>query len=116
MKLSDLKTGWRVELRNGDTYIVLRNCATDYYGHQDIMFVNIDRSGSIIGDDYSEDIMTHFNDYDYDIMRVYKTDVDARVFNKNHKGTLVWERSLEPKNMTLKEIEDKLGYSVRIVG
>ena len=35
MNLKDLKTGWRVQTRNGDTYVVLRDCETVEYGHQD---------------------------------------------------------------------------------
>lgn len=118
MKLSDLKTGWRVELRDGNTYVVLRDCETSVYGHQDIMFINLNTinfGGYTVGSDYDSKLLN--KEYsDYDIMKVYAMYVDSVAFNKDYMGDLVWERSLEPKDMTLKDIEDKLGYPVRIVG
>lgn len=45
-------------------------------------------------------------------------DVDGNVFCADRKMPLIWEREEQketPKDMTLKEIEDKLGYPVRIV-
>lgn len=118
MKLSDLKTGWRVKLRNGDTYVVLRDCETKKYGHQDVMFINLSNINFgtfAIGSNYDLNFLKT-SDSDFDIMKVYKMFVNGDVFNKHHMGDLVWERSLEPKDMTLKEIEDELGYPVRIVG
>lgn len=114
MTLKDLKTGWRVRTRNGDTYIVLRGCETDDYGHQDVIFADF-YNGFLIGSDYDENLLDT-TDSDYDIIRVYKTKVNGEVINRNYMGDLVWERTDEPKDMTLSEIEDALGYPVRIVG
>lgn len=114
MNLKDLKTGWRVKTRNGNTYVVLRNCETDHYGHQDVMFINLD-DGYVIGSSYDSNLIDHHNS-DYDIMQVYETLVNGKVFDKTRMGELVWERTEEPKDMTLSEIEDALGYPVRIVG
>lgn len=119
MKLTDLKTGWRVELRNGSTCIVLRDCETEQYGNQDIMFISIGNIGFIIGDGYNADMTCSYDEdwsREYDIMKVYSDYVDGGVFDVDRKLPLIWERKEELKDMTLSEIEDKLGYPVRIVG
>lgn len=114
MTVKDLKTGWRIQTRNGDTYVVLRDCETVEYGHQDFIFADF-HYGFVMGSEYDENLLCIDNS-DFDIMQIYKTHVNSNVFNKNYMGQLVWERTEEPKDMTLSEIEDALGYPVRIVG
>lgn len=113
MNLKDLKTGWRVQTRNGDTYVVLRDCETQKYGHQDVLLGGF--SGGFLVGSYYDANLFYKDDYDFDIMKIYETTVRADVFDSNHMGKLVWERTNEPKDMTLSEIERALGYPVRIV-
>ena len=115
MTLKDLKTGWRVRTRNGDMYVVLKDCETMNYGHQDVMFINLNTNGFIVGSVFDSNSLVH-RDFEYNIMQVYETHVNGFVFDKTRLGKLVWERTEEPKDMTLSEIEDALGYPVRIVG
>lgn len=115
MNLKDLKTGWRVKVRNGSTYVVLRDCETQHYGHQDVMFINFD-GGFVIGSSYDDLNLINKNAFGCDIMQVYETHVNGFVFDKTRMGELVWERVEEPKDMTLSEIEDASGHPVRIVG
>lgn len=115
MTLKDLKTGWRVRTRNGDMYVVLKDCETRNYGHQDVMFINLNTNDFIVGSVFDSNSLVH-SDFEYDIMEVYETVVNGLVFDKARLGKLVWERTEEPKDMTLSEIEDALGYPVRIVG
>ena len=115
MNLKDLKTGWRVRTRNGDMYVVLKDCETRNYGHQDVMFINLNTNDFIIGSNFDSNSLVYCN-FEYDIMEVYETVVNGFVFDKTRLGELVWERTEEPKDMTLSEIEEALGYPVRIVG
>lgn len=115
MTLKDLKTGWRVRTRNGNMYVVLRDCETMNYRHQEVMFINLNTTGFMVGSDFDSNNLVH-SDFEYDIMEVYVTVVNGDMFNKHYMGVLVWERTEEPKDITLSEIEDALGYPVRIVG
>ena len=114
MTLKDLKTGWRVQTRNGNMYVVLKDCETMNYGHQDVMFINLNTKGFQIGSNYDKNLHC-IDGSDFDIMQIYETIVNGDMFNKHYMGGLVWKRTDEPKDMTLSEIEDALGYPVRIV-
>jgi hypothetical protein len=95
MNKSDLKTGMRVETREGYVYLVLKDVETKNYGHQNIVFVN---DSFILGDDYNENLIknksTGFSS-NYDIMKVYEIETgssfNSNVLNLNER-ILVWER------------------------
>lgn len=58
-----------------------------------------------------------YTSYEYMIEKVYREASDARYWDLDEKD-LLWEYSEneEIKEMTIKEIEDKLGYKIKIVG
>jgi hypothetical protein len=106
MRKEDLKTGMRVELRNGDIYVVCKNTGTDY---GDILSSN--NTWIELGD-FNEDI-TFKERGSYtsqnDIVKVYKFSgfLDS-------KGELLWEREEEAEEMTMEEICKELGREVKV--
>lgn len=79
MNKSELKTGMRVETREGETYLVIKDIDSRRYGHQDVAFVN----GSFLeGTSFNEDL-THKRDNDYDIVKVFNCykETDTQLIN-----------------------------------
>lgn len=109
MKLDDLKTGMIVTLRNGTSYIVMR----DFIDEGDL-FVSMDENKVIAWcslNDYTTD-MKDKSVNAFDIMRVYR----ARFYGISSKEALIWERKDDYKEVTMQEIEEKFGCKVKIVG
>ena len=116
MKKSDLKTGMIVELSDGEKRLVIANTLLGLKAG----------SGGIamryINDDLTLDSILHG-----DIVKVYSEPQDGRAdyigsdiswFIKNDctkYSRCIWERE-EPKDITVAEIEEILGYKIKIVG
>lgn len=111
MTLDDLKTGMMVMLENGQFFIVMRDFIED---HNDI-FAGLSNDVNI------PNIYIHLSNYNndmtsktaswLDIMRVYQTyEGQIDIMSK-----LLWERK-KYKEVTIKEIEEKFGCKVKIVG
>ena len=106
MNKSDLKTGMRVEHRNGRMSIVV---------------LGIDGGDRIVNersrdglDYYDDNFNNNKNYHEFDFVRIYdKPDyIDIpNLFNIELKGELLWERQ-EPIELTMQEIADKFGVSV----
>ena len=110
MTLNDLKTGMIVEIRNGNSYIVMR----DFIDDGDIiagLSCNNKISDTWISlSSYDKD-MTHSSLPNIDIMSVYA----SSAYSTDTPTKLLWERN-EYKEVTMKEIEEKFGCKVKIVG
>ena len=124
----DIKSGFLVELRNGERLIAARaggNNFTkilvnptsgkwDYLSRWDADSL---RSAYVILDING---FKQRHDSDLDIMKVYglinTTSQYAALFDPDSVAyrTLLWERR-EPVKMTLKQIEEKLGHAVQVV-
>ena len=103
---ADLKTGMRVELRNGQVYIILKDFDTVTYGHQDIFLAR--NSTFMIGSDYSDDLTrSKINKSQYDIISVFDSLSDSWLLDINKKGKLLWQRP-EPITYTVEEAEAAL--------
>ena len=111
MTVDDLKTGMMVMLENGQFFIVMRDFIED---HNDI-FAGLSNDVNI------PNIYIHLSNYNndmtsktaswLDIMRVYQTyEGQIDIMSK-----LLWERK-KYKEVTIKEIEEKFGCKVKIVG
>ena len=112
MTKKDLKSGMIAVLRSGDRYLVLTNCDTKIYGKQD--FCLIRKSDFLTGDRYNDDLINNYdNDKDYDIVKIYNSDVCGITYEMV-LNNLIWERE-NVKEMTVSEIEEKLGYPIKIV-
>lgn len=114
MTKADLKTGMVVELRNGDKFLVMLN--PDCEDRELISFYG----GFMKLNNYDDNLNDNEGDAEYDIIKVYTAETSiCRLFeSSNGKGlrlTLLWERS-EVKEMAIEEIEEQLGYKIKIVG
>ena len=112
----DIKSGYLVELQNGEKYLCVRHDQNKF----EKLLINA-LSGRI--KKISEyDIF--FNNYEsinkeLDIYRIYglSNDINTYVctstlYESDHRP-LLWER--KPVEMTKKQIEEKLGYKIKIV-
>ena len=115
MKKSNLRTGHVVTLRNGDSYMVFRNCM--YHNAKDII-VNKNNSWFYLND-FNEDLT--FNDEEawcikphiWDIVKVETTSHPYALVKEFGTNKTVWKE--ERKKMTVSEIEKILGYKVEII-
>lgn len=93
MTLSELKTGMRVIVRNGNEYIVMRNCYVDIFNDTVNAMVNIHKSDSWLSldKDYDDETMT-CNCSMFDIMQVYTPEnIDAILSKvKVKNGNALW--------------------------
>lgn len=117
MKLSDLKTGMRIVLRNGQELIVLKDVITPN-GKKEDMYVKKD-GGFMAASDYNDDMTRKSADKEWDITKVYEQNngkyLDAVVLSSDIEYfDLIWERT-KAKKMTVSEICKELGYEVEII-
>ena len=108
MKKSDLKTGMIVECNNGDRHIVLLD-ADDAERN----LIDIDKGGWVPLNDYDKDLKHRKYD-EWSIKKVYSVGIYiASIFrNKDwamKHAKVIWEREGKPVEMTVAEIEEKLG-------
>lgn len=116
MNKFNLRTGHVVTLRNGETYMVFRNCM--YHNGKDVL-VNKHNSWfrlSDFKDDLTFDDNTAYSNYtrDWDIMKVETTLHPYALVEDYGKGKVIWERQ-EAKRMTVSEIEKILGFKIEVV-
>ena len=116
MKLSDLKTGMHVILRDGDEYIVFKDtcfsfCTNDAYLKDIIKGLNGGTYTSL--NNYDEDFTNIDGIKDLDIVEVYRCDFTSSIFesvkDEPDAFTLIFaERPI----MTRKEAEEKFGIKI----
>lgn len=100
---SDLKDGMVVEYKNGWKAVVLADKFVRRYDH-----IPFDR--------YNESLEIKSCDNDFDIVKVYKSNGNTfACWCEDRYLTLIWKREEPCKEMTVAEIEKKLGYKVKIV-
>lgn len=114
MKLSDLKTGMRVTLRDGrEGYIALT-----YNGVGSIIVLELEGKQSYVRlSKYDNEDFEHFDEYYYDIMKVEDVDRPVAfqsVLNKNFSNIYVsyktiYKRQAKEIEMTVEDIEYILG-------
>ena len=99
-----------VETRNGDKYLIFDSEEGKFMYRVDGEFLDLEG--------YDEDMLKTNKHKSYDIMKIFEvqTACNRTGFNRkdNRYLTLIWERE-EPKEMTMAELEEKLGYKVKIV-
>ena len=111
MTKSDLIAGKHVvETRNGDKYLIFDSEEGKFMYQVDGGFMDLEG--------YDEDMLKINKHNNYDIMKVFEVETacNSTGFNREDNGylALIWERE-EPKEMTMAELEEKLGYKVKIV-
>lgn len=115
MLKSDLKTGDRVTQRDGEILTVLKDFGcTNYTDSGDILCSNSRKSWSRLSY-YTDDLRGADNKYD--IMKVERAGHPYNVFSIDciFCYSVIWRRE-EIKEMTVRDIEKKLGYKVKIIG
>lgn len=116
MKKSNLKTGYIVVLRDGTEMVVALNCSYDEYDANDII-INCGQRKWFPLDVYTEDLLFTAGSKLNDIIKIYKASyplVLGAVSYETNKRKLLWQRE-EPKELTIKQIEEILGYSIKII-
>lgn len=108
MKKSDLKTGMVVETRNNAHFLVMLN--PDCEDRELIDF----KGGFMPLCDYDDDLTATNGDTEWDIVKVYQLDASICFIIENaatamYGSKVLWERPTEAVEMTIAEIEEKLG-------
>lgn len=107
-----------VETKDGDKFLVLMAKKEKIFG------VGLNRTTylHLTRDYYNEDLKYKERRLNaLDIMKVYEISVPCAFKSITQKLygvsslVLIWERPKEPKEMTMKELEEELGYPVKIV-
>ncbi len=92
MKKSDLKTGMTIQIRNENLYRVLKDVQTEAYGHQEYVFVKLKETEFLIGDRYTEDLLTiNRHENSYDIICVYDCLFTSNLISSGI-GEFLWKR------------------------
>ena len=97
-KKEELKTGDKVVFRNGDVYLVIKDCNTMHYGGQLFVIVCLKGEGGFMTcESYEDNLIMSDREYKrYDIMKIYR-DGDAFIsgytLNQRIDGyNLIWSR------------------------
>lgn len=112
MNKSDLKTGMIVVTRNGDEFMVMLN--VEYCNSVLAPNVIVSKSGWMPLCKYSDDLKLHIDDEsELDIVAIYSPSRAASLYRKDLSDdfywTCIWKREEPPVEMTVAEIEKKLG-------
>jgi hypothetical protein len=112
MKKADLRTGMRVTTRSGRCFLVLLNIKHEYDKATDVLVGFGERS-------WYE--LKNFND---DLSNIYADDTIMKVEVPKHLYAItkvngydyeiIWERD-STKEMTIEEIQQALGYKIKVV-
>lgn len=112
MNKSDLKTGMMVVTRNGDEFMVILSVEYANTGTNEPRNVMVSENGWMPLYEYSDDLVLGIMS-ELDIVAVYSPKMTASLWKKNIKNECYWEciwkRDEPPVEMTLAEIEKKLG-------
>ena len=72
-KKEDFITGDKVVLRNGKTYLVIRDCNVGEYGPQVFALMRCEISGGFMNSDaYDDNLNDNEEEIEYDIMKIYR--------------------------------------------
>ena len=118
----DLKTGMIVTFRNGTRCLVMRDISYPLRVHHEgctNFLIGLDDSETWTYFDNYRDDLTNMFSKTFDVVKVERVEYPLDILHREkcelHEAIVVWER-IEPKKMTLAEIEEELGYSIELVG
>lgn len=116
--MNDIKNGMLVKFRNGKIAIALRNL---YNGTDRFVTVGDGcESVSTNFSNYDKENLVYSESRDYDIMEVRSPSVYPNLsdvsneFSEQKYYSIAWKRE-EPKELTVAQLEEILGYKVKIV-
>ena len=96
-KKEDLITGDKVILRNGQTYLLIRDCNTGRHKNQTFGIIKCEiPSGFLPSDEYNNDLCHKWGAKQFDIMKIYRY-AEGRIngcsmSSEIDEYTLIWER------------------------
>ena len=111
MTIHDLKPGMVIEYANGKKRLIVPKCGT-----KELYLIGLDGSNHI--SDYTEDMKSTVCPEDLTINKVFipKYITNLKMLLIDSFGlNLIWERKSEPKEVTIEELEEILGYPIKIV-
>lgn len=99
-----------VVTRNGNEYLVVRDNSGKLFG------INSNGETYYSCFEYDENFCVKNKDSEFDIMKIYKVKVNSfdSIFKLSLKQEPIWERN-QVKELTVKQISELLGYSVKVV-
>ena len=120
MNKSDLRTGMVVKDKDGFVGVVLKNTSTVdgikwFFDTDELSKIN---EWQELDKYYNENLTTK-NDFNAEtIVAIYQPDnfndyTTMKAYSENY---LIWEREEPIKEVTMKDIEEKFGYKVKIIG
>ena len=98
-----LTTGTTVITENGTVYKVIQ------YPEQTYL---VREGGYLCLSQYNDNLEILSDIRSFDIQKIYSASSPACFMGDEIDGSLIWERK---KNMTIEEIEEKLGYKINII-
>lgn len=118
MNKSDLKTGMRVILQNGETYMVIRDCECSFDNTHKFIFIQRDKPSFLYDSDYDNDLRCRSRGMpQLDVIAIgWPTKsrcVNSSTFCSNEFFPM--ETRQPRKQMTQKQIEEMLGYEIDII-
>ena len=113
MKKSDLKTGMMVVTRDNGKYMVMLNVGYDATRQTQPPNVIVSENCWMSLSKYSDDLKVCSGYDELDIVEVYAPLITASLWRKDLSDKIdwvcVWKREEPPVEMTIAEIEEKLG-------
>lgn len=113
MKKQDLKNGMVVQIRDGRKYILLKEVNL-YPSYDDALF-SLENGCFIRLDSLDNDLKDRDGVTKYDIVKIFISEYIGDMVKKNpiRHLNLIWERE-ETKEVTMEELEEILGYPIKI--
>ena len=96
-KKEELITGDKVILRNGNVYLVIRDCNAGDYGAQVFVFLECKINGGFMNSsEYDEKLLQFQGETEYDVEKIYRCENRAIMGNSFSTDltsySLIWER------------------------
>ena len=111
-KKSDLRTGMKVTLRNGNEYIVLLNAKHNFSTDTNLLIslpTNEDECDWLLLDDYTEELLDKDSRWSrFDIVKVEMCEHLGHLFTNKLRFSPI------QREMTLEEIEKEIGCKIKL--
>ena len=95
-KKEDFITGDKVILRNGDIYLIIRDCKAGIYGKQKLVLLHCSINGGFTSSFFYDDELKNTNKSEFDIMKIYRFEdgkiVKTSISDDLDLFDLIWSR------------------------
>lgn len=111
MTKKELRTGMRVTLRDGSVCVAV----LDALGKGDNLLIDLHNYTWVSLVNYTDDMLEIDGVVCYDIMKVEEPNNAMTMFALDSGLKKLWKRKEEPISLTVRELEDIVGYKFKIV-